>query len=271
MSAREDPEDPELEAAWRELVAGDLVGLDARLERWRADDSAPARAPLLIAERHLAHGDPSAANAAAQLALKTLGSDDLDALWIAGEAALYGWSISAADGYFESLESGDPSPSVSLKRSLCADLLGDEVRAAGHFERARDLDPTTCGSMVRWSPDRFEAAVDTAARALAPAFAEALAAFPVVLDPVPDFGLARGREAETPPDLLGLFVGPTALERSVEAPDPFPTAIYLFQRNLERAAADASELEEQVRVTLWHELGHALGFEEDGLHELGLG
>ena len=49
-----------------------------------------------------------------------------------------------------------------------------------------------------------------------------------------------------------------------------PNTIYLFQRNLERAAKDRDDLVEQIRITLWHELGHYLGFEEEDMDDLGL-
>jgi predicted Zn-dependent protease with MMP-like domain len=45
----------------------------------------------------------------------------------------------------------------------------------------------------------------------------------------------------------------------------------LFKRNLERSAGDAAELAEQIRVTLYHELGHYLGLDEDALEDLGYG
>ena len=78
-----------------------------------------------------------------------------------------------------------------------------------------------------------------------------------------------GAENETPPDLLGLFLGVSLLERSGEHPE-LPPSIHLYQRNLERAAVDEEELKEQIRITLYHELGHYLGFDEDGVAELGL-
>jgi len=56
-----------------------------------------------------------------------------------------------------------------------------------------------------------------------------------------------------------------------EAPSmELPPIIYLFQRNLERACEDESELTEQVRITLYHEIGHFLGFDEDGVDAMGL-
>jgi predicted Zn-dependent protease with MMP-like domain len=50
-----------------------------------------------------------------------------------------------------------------------------------------------------------------------------------------------------------------------------PPTIHLFRRNLERIATDADDLAEQITITLYHELGHYLGMEEDELEELDFG
>jgi predicted Zn-dependent protease with MMP-like domain len=49
-----------------------------------------------------------------------------------------------------------------------------------------------------------------------------------------------------------------------------PNTIHLFQRNIERVARDRDDLVEQIRITLYHELGHYLGFEEEDMDDLGL-
>lgn len=261
--------DPRLDAAWDALERGDWREVETFLAR-RVPGQEGERL-LLEAHWSLAHGDLAGAAGRCARARGKLADGHPDWLWTAGEVALYRWDVDAAERHYGALEALEPSSALSLRRSLCADLAGDGERAAAQVERARVLDPDHCGELPRWSAERFERAVDEAARALPPEFGRALEALPVVLDPVPERELARGREAETPPDLLGLYVGATALERSSESPEPLPAAIYLFQRNLERACADGDMLREQVRVTLWHELGHALGFEEDGLDAIGLG
>ena len=43
-----------------------------------------------------------------------------------------------------------------------------------------------------------------------------------------------------------------------------------FDRNLERAAKNREHLLEEIRTTLYHELGHVLGFDEEGVAQMGL-
>lgn len=71
--------------------------------------------------------------------------------------------------------------------------------------------------------------------------------------------------------LLGLFQGVPLLERSVTSPPLFPDTIYLFQEPLEQECDTVDELEEEIEVTLVHEVAHFLGMTEERLVELGYG
>ncbi len=63
------------------------------------------------------------------------------------------------------------------------------------------------------------------------------------------------------PDLFGLF----------EAEPYMPAKITIYRLPLEDEFPDPDELEEEIRVTVLHELGHYFGLEEDRLDELGYG
>ncbi len=71
--------------------------------------------------------------------------------------------------------------------------------------------------------------------------------------------------------LMGLFEGPT-LEEFREGGFEFPPRITLFSQNIwEESENDPQAFEEEVRVTLYHELGHFLGLDEDDLEQRELG
>ncbi len=71
--------------------------------------------------------------------------------------------------------------------------------------------------------------------------------------------------------LLGLFQGVPLIERSVTSPPLYPDLIYLFQKPLEAMCETLEELEEEIEVTVVHEVAHFIGMTEERLRELGYG
>ena len=71
------------------------------------------------------------------------------------------------------------------------------------------------------------------------------------------------------PTILGLFRGAPLSEPCAATLTPC-RSIVLYRRNLARAARTREELNEQVRVTLLHELGHLRGEDDDELAARGL-
>lgn len=68
-------------------------------------------------------------------------------------------------------------------------------------------------------------------------------------------------------ELFGLYEGIPRTERAYLT-YRIPDKISLFQGPLERAYDDANALKEEVARTVWHELAHALGFQEERIAEL---
>jgi len=81
------------------------------------------------------------------------------------------------------------------------------------------------------------------------------------------------REMAIPPGEcpLGLFQGVPMIERSVTVPPLYPDMIYLFQEPLEEMCETREELEEEIEVTVVHEVAHYIGMTEERLEELGYG
>jgi len=63
------------------------------------------------------------------------------------------------------------------------------------------------------------------------------------------------------PDLFGLF----------EEHEYLPAKVTIYRLRLEESFPDPAELEQEIRITVLHEIAHYFGIEEDRLDELGYG
>jgi predicted Zn-dependent protease with MMP-like domain len=70
-------------------------------------------------------------------------------------------------------------------------------------------------------------------------------------------------------DLLGLYEGVPFSDRRIDDGN-LPDRITLFRIPLMDSCGNESELRQEIQITLIHEFGHALGFDEDDLAERGL-
>jgi predicted Zn-dependent protease with MMP-like domain len=81
-------------------------------------------------------------------------------------------------------------------------------------------------------------------------------------------------EPEAPPedpDLLGLYDGLALTERQANHAGMLPDRILLFRGPLLDMADTEEDLEEEVRITVVHEVAHHFGLDDRRLHELGWG
>ena len=81
------------------------------------------------------------------------------------------------------------------------------------------------------------------------------------------------QEMGLPPEeqLLGVYDGVSLMDRSVTSPPLFPDSIILFQEPLEEMCETIEELEEEIEITVVHEVAHFVGISEERLEELGYG
>jgi len=68
--------------------------------------------------------------------------------------------------------------------------------------------------------------------------------------------------------LLGLFHGVPTTRKSVFDLSTGPDYILLYQKNIEAVCSSESEIREQIRLTVIHELGHYFGMDENQLKDV---
>ena len=130
---------------------------------------------------------------------------------------------------------------------------------------------------------RFDRLVDDALPQLPGEIRTLLEQVQVIVDDVPDADLLAEIELDDPTGLCGLHSGIPLTERSVEDLPTLPTTIHLFREGIVKMAGGWEEwtdddgepmggdeiVQEEIVITLLHELGHHFGLDEDDLERLG--
>ena len=233
-------------------------------------------------------------------------SDPLEALAAEADTALEDGEYEIALELFEDLLRQDPEHwGAMLGRAECLHLLwktdealkavralgppaGEEddpermelegmvLEALGRFEEAdrlfaeaHRLAPEDFPLPTRLSADDFKAMLDKVLASLPRVIREAVLEVPVLAEPKPAREIAE-HEPAINPEVLGLFVG-TPVGQKLRGGSGYGDVVLLFQKNLERAGRSRQEVSKEIKITLLHEYGHYLGFDEEELEHLGLG
>jgi predicted Zn-dependent protease with MMP-like domain len=157
-------------------------------------------------------------------------------------------------------------------RAMLRERRHDIAGARRDFRRAQAFDPGRFPMPVPLDDATVEAVVTEALLALHPTIRAYLNQVAILLEEVPDEELCQSYDPPAPPgEILGYFSGVSLADRSMDNPwSNLPSAIVLFRRNLERIAWDRQALVEELRITVFHEVGHFLGLDEDDLEARGL-
>jgi predicted Zn-dependent protease with MMP-like domain len=106
----------------------------------------------------------------------------------------------------------------------------------------------------------FEEHVRRAVESIPPELREAMANVEIVV------------EDENPedPDLFGLYLGIPLIDRGSHYAGVLPDKIEIYRTPLEEEFGDDPQvLEDEIRITVLHEVAHHFGIDEDRLTELG--
>jgi predicted Zn-dependent protease with MMP-like domain len=135
---------------------------------------------------------------------------------------------------------------------------------------------------------RFDALLEQVLGALPPPLHELIERVPVIVEdrPAPDVLRELGIDAADADELCGLHSGRALTERSFEHEPELPEHIHLFREGIVvqaggwlddgedeegRPVGGDEAIEDEIRITLLHEMGHHFGLEEDDLLDLGYG
>jgi predicted Zn-dependent protease with MMP-like domain len=279
-----DPNDPETLLAFAELCVTrsdedrdrleeglDAIARGLKAARKAGDRQLEGELSLLAGMALNQLGDPRAALDRLVAALALLGPDP-DARIEHAVAQFELCRFDEAAREFERILADTPDEAWAHHYlGLVEERRGNARAAEKRFVRARKLAPDEFPPPVHLSADAFDAAVEEALAGLPEKVRRYLGNVAIAVEDFPPVDDLEGSDPPLSPQILGIFRGSPYKDKASSDPwAHFPSSIVLYQKNLERFARDRDDLIEQIGITLIHEVGHFLGFDEDDLRERGL-
>jgi predicted Zn-dependent protease with MMP-like domain len=122
--------------------------------------------------------------------------------------------------------------------------------------------------MVEISRKEFERLVERALRKLPRRFRARLENIAVVVEDWADDETLDEMGIEPPDTLYGLYRGTDLTRRDLQYGGVLPDVIAIYQGPIQEDCETIAEMEELVRDTVAHEVGHYFGLDDDQLSEI---
>ncbi len=242
--------------------------LDRHEELKKSDVDLQIDTLYLLAASHFELGEIAASLRELQQIRVLDGKDPEIDFWEA-RALFHAWRFDEAA---QMLARHKPKPATRAGhlyyQALLADFRGDHAAADALFAKAAKENADDYPEPVRLPADEVQALLEEVIAALPRDVRRALKNVDLSLLPLPDPRLHASPDVD--PLVLGLYRGINLLEKTGDLPHGDLDRIEIFQRNVERVVSDKDELREEMKITLLHEIGHHLSWDEDGLTDMGL-
>lgn len=178
------------------------------------------------------------------------------------KALFHQWDLPGAMQALSRFEgAGEDAAEAAWYRGVLCEFRGDP--AEPHFAEAHRLAPELFALPARLTDEEVDGVIRSAIAALPPVLRRAVDETVIEVCNLPK------PHPDVDPLSMGLYHGMSRIERDLEV-SGLPPRILIYRLNIERFAADRETAIDELRITLLHEVGHHLGFDEKGVADLGL-
>ncbi len=121
--------------------------------------------------------------------------------------------------------------------------------------------------MQRLTKEDFEKIVEEGVKAIPEKFLQKLSNVAIVIEAEPTPAQENKLNIRPGLTLLGLYEGVPQARRGSNYNAILPDKITIFQNPIEEAARDEKDIKEIVKNTVWHEIAHHFGMDEDEVRQ----
>jgi predicted Zn-dependent protease with MMP-like domain len=192
-----------------------------------------------------------------------------DLRFLEGRFRLFKGNFQEAEALFDACDSTeDMAPRLSYHRAMLEEMKGNFDASEALYAEAALQAPDLFFRPYRIAEGDTDALVREAIDSLPAVIRQAIRNYTIELAEIPD--PAIDDFPGLGPFVWGYFSGFAADQTNWGGSYFGYGRIRVFKRNIERNARNLEEARKHIRETFLHEIGHALGYDEKGLHELGL-
>ena len=261
----------QIDDAWDDLESGNVEAASTKAERLITETAGHPEARFLMGAALLEGGYPSEALELLESSIGRVDNANVHIFYLASTLLELARFEEAERFFYAVMEMEVDKSPVQYGLAQVLEHLGRYEDAEKNYEAAHRADPRSYPLPTRMQRTAFEKVVRESVDVLPDEIIEHLKEVSIVVQDLPERAviLDRGGEHVTP-SVLGLFIGRDMRGQSVfDGPD-LPPSIFVYQRNLERFCWSREELMHEISTTVYHELGHYLGLDEEDLEARGL-
>lgn len=122
--------------------------------------------------------------------------------------------------------------------------------------------------MSQYSKEQFEKMVGEAIESLPSTVKKYLKNIVIVVEDKPKIEQLQEMKEDPETTLLGLYQGVPETEWGKGFGNILPDKISLFRENIEQIASIPEKIKEEIRLTVWHEIAHYFGFDDEDIENL---